>query len=301
MKFNKTGAEKTTITREVNYLTEKTCNIYKAVSILANRSKQINEKMKEELLTKLEEFALDQEQLDEIFENQEQIAVSKFYESLPKPWAIAMKELLNDEIYMRNVYTDEDIDISILTGGKISINDISNIHTENISNELGQNRKSVITILAKNKFVYLCNHEGIDTSQPVLLEDDNGFLDVKKMEVRDLKAGMHVLLRTEGGSTLLVEFANQILGENKENYRNLQQGWKSILKEGYIEKGMNKLKEVLNDNGANDLNISNAYIKRWINDDLRSIGPKEKNKKFLEAVLTIKNYQDKVVHKTFMV
>ena len=189
--------------------------------------------------------------------------------------------------------TDEDIDISILTGGKISINDISNIHTENISNELGQNRKSVITILAKNKFVYLCNHEGIDTSQPVLLEDDNGFLDVKKMEVRDLKAGMHVLLRTEGGSTLLVEFANQILGENKENYRNLQQGWKSILKEGYIEKGMNKLKEFLNDNGANDLNISNAYIKRWINDDLRSIGPKEKNKKFLEAVITLKNYQDK--------
>ena len=58
--------------------------IYKAVSILASRSKQINEKMKEELLTKLEEFALDQEQLDEVFENQEQIAVSRFYESLPK-------------------------------------------------------------------------------------------------------------------------------------------------------------------------------------------------------------------------
>ena len=69
MKFKKTGAEKSTITREINDLTEKTGNIYKAVSILANRSKQINEKMKEELLTKLEEFALDQEQLDEVFEN----------------------------------------------------------------------------------------------------------------------------------------------------------------------------------------------------------------------------------------
>ena len=102
MKFKKTGAEKSTITREVNDLTEKTGNIYKAVSILASRSKQINEKMKEELLTKLEEFALDQEQLDEVFENQEQIAVSKFYESLPKPWAIAMKELLNDELYIRD-------------------------------------------------------------------------------------------------------------------------------------------------------------------------------------------------------
>ena len=108
MKFNKTGAEKTTITREVSDLTEKTGNIYKAVSILANRSKQINEKMKEELLTKLEEFALDQEQLDEIFENQEQIAVSKFYESLPKPWAIAIQELMKDEIYVRKIDEEDE-------------------------------------------------------------------------------------------------------------------------------------------------------------------------------------------------
>ena len=108
MKFKKTGAEKSTITREVNNLTDKTGNIFKAVSVLANRSKQINEKMKEELLSKLEEFALDQEQLDEVFENQEQIAVSKFYESLPKPWAIAMQELLKDEIYIREIETEEE-------------------------------------------------------------------------------------------------------------------------------------------------------------------------------------------------
>ena len=111
MKFKKTGAEKSTITREVSELTEKTGNIYKAVSILASRSKQINEKMKEELLSKLEEFALDKEQLDEVFENQEQIAVSRFYESLPKPWAIAMQELLKDEIYFRQIdETEEDTD-----------------------------------------------------------------------------------------------------------------------------------------------------------------------------------------------
>ena len=111
MKFKKTGAEKSTITREINDLTEKTGNIYKAVSILANRSKQINEKMKEELLTKLEEFALDQEQLDEVFENQEQIAVSRFYESLPKPWAIAIQELLKDEIYIRKIDEDNDSNV----------------------------------------------------------------------------------------------------------------------------------------------------------------------------------------------
>ena len=112
MKFKNTGAENTTITRDVNEFVNKLENIYQAVSIMAKRSAQINEKMKEELMDKLQEFALNQDQLDEVFENQEQIAVSKFYESLPKPWAIAMKELLNDEIYMRNVYTDEDIDDS---------------------------------------------------------------------------------------------------------------------------------------------------------------------------------------------
>ena len=107
MKFKNTGAEKSTVTREVNDFIEKTDNIFKAVSIMAKRSSQINEKMKEELMAKLEEFALSQDQLDEVFENQEQIAVSKFYESLPKPWAIAMKELLNDEIYMRDAETEE--------------------------------------------------------------------------------------------------------------------------------------------------------------------------------------------------
>ena len=102
MKFKNTGAERSTITRDVNVFIEKTDNIFKAVSVMAKRSTQVNDKMKGELMSKLEEFALSQDQLDEVFENQEQIAVSKFYESLPKPWAIAMKELLNDEIYMRD-------------------------------------------------------------------------------------------------------------------------------------------------------------------------------------------------------
>ena len=101
MKFKKTGAEQTTITRDVNDFVDKTNNIFKAVSVMAKRSAQVNEKMKEELMEKLKEFAISQDQLDEVFENQEQIAVSKFYEGLPKPWSIAMKELLNDELYIR--------------------------------------------------------------------------------------------------------------------------------------------------------------------------------------------------------
>ena len=106
MKFKNTGAEKSTITREVNDFIEKTDNIFQAISVMAKRTIQVNEKMKEELMDKLQEFAVSQDQLDEIFENQEQIAVSKFYESLPKPWAIAMKEFLNDEIYMRDTETE---------------------------------------------------------------------------------------------------------------------------------------------------------------------------------------------------
>ena len=101
MKFKNTGAAKSTITRDVNEFIDKTDNIFRAVSIMAKRSTQVNENMKKELLEKLEEFAISQDQLDEVFENKEQIAVSKFYESLPKPGAIAMKELLNDELYIR--------------------------------------------------------------------------------------------------------------------------------------------------------------------------------------------------------
>ena len=112
MKFKNTGAAKTTLTRDVNEFTDKMDNIFKAVSIMAKRASQVNENMKEELMEKLKEFEISQDQLDEVFENKEQIAVSKFYEGLPKPWAIAMQELLDDALYMRDgdVSDDDDID-----------------------------------------------------------------------------------------------------------------------------------------------------------------------------------------------
>ena len=86
-------------------------NIFKTVSIIAKRASQVNENMKEELMEKLKEFEISQDQLDEVFENKEQIAVSKFYEGLPKPWAIAMQELLDDALYMRDGDESEDDDI----------------------------------------------------------------------------------------------------------------------------------------------------------------------------------------------
>ena len=85
-----------------NYLT------IMSVSVMAIRASQVNEKMKEELMEKLKEFEISQDQLDEVFENKEQIAVSKFYEGLPKPWAIAMQELLDDGLYIRNKDKSED-------------------------------------------------------------------------------------------------------------------------------------------------------------------------------------------------
>jgi ferritin-like metal-binding protein YciE len=112
MKFKNTGAQKSTITRNVDDFVAKTENIFQAVSVMAKRSSQVNQKMKDELMEKLQEFAISQEQLDEVFENQEQIAVSRFYESLPKPWAIAIKELLNDELYMRDANASEDEDLN---------------------------------------------------------------------------------------------------------------------------------------------------------------------------------------------
>ena len=112
MKFKKTGAAQTTITRDVKDIVEKTGNVYQSLAILVKRSEQINEKMKTELLEKLNEFATHTDELEEVFENSEQIEVSKFYERLPKPWAIAVKELLEDEVYVREVdkeEADEDI------------------------------------------------------------------------------------------------------------------------------------------------------------------------------------------------
>ncbi len=110
MEFKKTGAAQTTITRDVKDITSKTGNVYKSLAIMVKRSEQINEKMKSELLAKLNEFATHSDELEEVFENTEQIEVSKFYERLPKPWAIAIKELLEDKVYVRDVdEVEEDI------------------------------------------------------------------------------------------------------------------------------------------------------------------------------------------------
>ena len=102
MDFKKTSAPLNTITYDRNVVDSKTDNIYEAISIISKRTIQINEDIKKELIDKLEEFASPTESLDEIFENKEQIEVSKFYERLPKPHALAVQEWLEGKIHHRN-------------------------------------------------------------------------------------------------------------------------------------------------------------------------------------------------------
>lgn len=96
----------TTVTLNRNEFDDKTDNIYEAISITAKRAVQINAEIKKELLEKLEEFATYSDSLEEVFENKEQIEVSKFYEKLPKPHALAIEEWLEDKIYYRNTEKD---------------------------------------------------------------------------------------------------------------------------------------------------------------------------------------------------
>lgn len=101
-KYRKSTASASTVTYSRDRIEEATSNIYKAISIIAKRSKQINLEIRKELHEKLDEFATNNDNLEEIFENKEQIEVSKFYERLPKSYAIAVEEWLNEKIYHRN-------------------------------------------------------------------------------------------------------------------------------------------------------------------------------------------------------
>ena len=102
MDYKKTNAPNTTITRDLEKLNLETGNLYESVVIIYKRANQISVEMKDELSRKLEEFASYTDNLEEIFENREQIEISRFYERLPKPTLIAMQEFLENKIYFRN-------------------------------------------------------------------------------------------------------------------------------------------------------------------------------------------------------
>ena len=108
MNYKNTNAEKSTVTRDISDFSAKSGNIYKSLITIAKRSNQISAEMKDELTKKLAEFASTTDNLEEIFENREQIEISKFYESLPKPVAIAIQEYLDDKVYIRDAAEEEE-------------------------------------------------------------------------------------------------------------------------------------------------------------------------------------------------
>ena len=107
MNTNKTAVPNTTVTRNVNDLDQKTENIYESLVIIAKRANQISNNIKEELHGKLAEFASSNDNLEEIFENREQIEISKHYERMPKPSLIAIDEFLNAKVYHRTPAKEE--------------------------------------------------------------------------------------------------------------------------------------------------------------------------------------------------
>lgn len=102
MDVKKLKIETTTITRNMSELNDPTENIYESVAIIAKRANQISQEIKEELNSKIEEFATPSDNLEEVFENREQIELAKYYENLPKPSLIATNEFLKDQIFSRN-------------------------------------------------------------------------------------------------------------------------------------------------------------------------------------------------------
>ncbi|HXP51321.1 MAG TPA: DNA-directed RNA polymerase subunit omega [Bacteroidia bacterium] len=101
MDFKKSTAPASTITRDVRKLESATGNIYETISIIGKRANQISAEMKEELDGKLEEFSSKTDTLEEVYENVEQIEISKMYERLPKPASIATQEFIDGKVYYR--------------------------------------------------------------------------------------------------------------------------------------------------------------------------------------------------------
>jgi DNA-directed RNA polymerase subunit K/omega len=108
MDYKKTAAPENTITRDMISMAEETGNVYETVRIIGKRSNEISVDLKQELGKKLQEFSSANDSLEEIFENREQIEISRYFERMPKPTLIATQEYLDHEIYYRNPVREKD-------------------------------------------------------------------------------------------------------------------------------------------------------------------------------------------------
>ncbi|MCR5152344.1 MAG: DNA-directed RNA polymerase subunit omega [Prevotella sp.] len=102
MDYKKSKAPINTVTRDIMSLCDDTGNIYESVAIIAKRANQISKEIKEDLSQKLSEFASYNDSLEEVFENREQIEISRYYEKLPKPTLLATQEFIEGNVYWRD-------------------------------------------------------------------------------------------------------------------------------------------------------------------------------------------------------
>lgn len=109
MDYKKSTAPTNTVTRDIMNLCDETGNIYESVAIIAKRANQISTDIKQELSKKLQEFASTTDNLEEVFENREQIEISRFYEKLPKPTLMATQEFEEGRVYFRNPSRDSEL------------------------------------------------------------------------------------------------------------------------------------------------------------------------------------------------
>jgi len=102
MNQQKNTVASSTVTRDLREFDQETDNLYESIVVISKRANQISVEVKEELNQKLSEFATSNDNLEEVFENREQIEISKHYERLPKPTLVAIDEFLNNKVYYRN-------------------------------------------------------------------------------------------------------------------------------------------------------------------------------------------------------
>ena len=106
MDYKKTKAPTNTVTRDIMNLCEETGNIYESVAIIGKRANQISADIKQELNQKLQEFATTNDSLEEVFENREQIEISRYYERMPKATLIAIEEIEEGRVHHRKLHQD---------------------------------------------------------------------------------------------------------------------------------------------------------------------------------------------------
>ncbi len=107
MDFKKVNTPTSTVTRDMNTMSENVGNVYETVAIIGKRANQIDSELKTELDKKLQEFASYNDSIEEVFENREQIEISRFYEKMPKPTLLATQEFVEDKVFYRNPLKDK--------------------------------------------------------------------------------------------------------------------------------------------------------------------------------------------------